>query len=166
MGSTESCVYSRPMASSSASTAATATRPHHSCCAQRSSHDNACLPRSPGPRDRSLKDATSTGAIERVDLGCGGDVCKTTANWDAFQRAPFHTWKRMNCQTSVIHRPTGKVGGRWVTCVPYDPSVEMLDEGMTNGRLKGNQSNRSSWTARPPAALADWVTTGKSRGRC
>ena len=37
----------RPMAPSSASTAATATRPHHSCCAQRSSHDNACLPRSP-----------------------------------------------------------------------------------------------------------------------
>src|SRR5829696_1806620 len=33
MGSTESCVYSRPMASSSASTAATATRRHHSCCA-------------------------------------------------------------------------------------------------------------------------------------
>jgi hypothetical protein len=69
----------------------------------------------------------------------------------------------MNCQTSVIHRPTGKVGGRWVTCVPYDPSLEMLDEGMTNGRLKGNQSNRSSWTARPPAALADWVTTGIQR---
>jgi hypothetical protein len=34
-----------------------------------------------------------------------------------------------------------KLGGRLVTCVPYDPSVEMPDEGRANARLKGIQSN-------------------------
>jgi hypothetical protein len=68
----------RPMAPSSASTAATATRPHHSCCAQRSSHDNACLPRSPAHATDPQKMPLAPEQIERVDFGCGGDVCKTT----------------------------------------------------------------------------------------
>ena len=64
----------------------------------------------------------------------------------------YPTWVRMICCAPMIRRPTGKLGGRWVTYVPYNPSLEMPDEGMTNGRLTGIQSNRSSW--RPPAALA------------
>lgn len=41
----------------------------------------------------------------------------------------------------MIRRPTSKLDGRWVTYIPYDLSLELPDEGMTNGRMKGIQSN-------------------------
>ena len=31
--------------------------------------------------------------------------------------------------TPLIRRPTGKLSGRWMTYVPYDPSLETPDEG-------------------------------------
>ena len=31
----------------------------------------------------------------------------------------------------LIRRPTGKLSGRWMTYVPYDPSLETPDEGRT-----------------------------------
>jgi hypothetical protein len=66
----------------------------------------------------------------------------------------------------MIRRPTGTLGGRWVTSVPYDPSLEMPDEGMTNGRLKGIQSHKARGQSGLQQRLPNWVTTGKSRGRC
>ena len=44
----------------------------------------------------------------------------------------------------VIPRPISKLSGRWVTYVPYDPSLETPDEGGTNGRLTWIHSVRES----------------------
>jgi hypothetical protein len=33
--------------------------------------------------------------------------------------------------TPLIRRPTGKLSGRWITYIPYDPSLETPDEGWT-----------------------------------
>ena len=55
-----------------------------------------------------------------------------------FRGDVYPTWVRMICCAPMIRRPTGKLGGRWVTYVPYNPSLEMPGEGMAGSMSRCN----------------------------
>jgi hypothetical protein len=55
----------------------------------------------------------------------------------------------------VIPRPISKLSGRWVTYVPFDPSLETPDEGGTNERLTWIHSVRESRPSRVQPAVSN-----------